>query len=116
MPTTADLINYAFEQQPTKFSDTFQEIIGQKAADAIEKLRVDVAQSMFSNDDGEEVDVPQAEENEELDSAVETDEVETDSEDEIDWENLPADIEDEELDAQLADLLDSEELEDGENT
>ena len=116
MPTTADLINFAFEKQPTSFSDAFNESIGQKASDAIAALKVDVAKSMFANEDEETVDVPEVEQNEENETVEDEAEAETDLEDEIDWDNLPADIGDEELDAQLADLLDSEELEDGENT
>jgi hypothetical protein len=120
MPTTADLINFAFEKQPTNFSDAFNEIIGQKATDAIAALRVDVANSMFADEDEETVDVPEGEQSEEdaVEASTETEaeaEEETDL-DEIDWDNLPADLSDEELDAQLADLLDSEESEDGENT
>lgn len=116
MPTTADLINFAFEKQPTSFSDAFNEIIGQKATDAIAALKVDVANSMFADEDEETVDVPEVEQSEDdASTEVEADE-ETDSEEEIDWDNLPADLGDEELDAELADLLDSEESEDGENT
>ena len=116
MPTTADLINFAFEKQPTSFSDAFNEIIGQKATDAIAALKVDVAKSMFASEDEETVDVPEVEQSEDdASTEVEADE-ETDSEEEIDWDNLPADLGDEELDAELADLLDSEESEDGENT
>lgn len=118
MPTTADLINFAFEKQPTSFSDAFNEIIGQKASDAIAALKVDVANSMFADEDEETVDVPEVGQSEDdaIESSIEVDEEETDSEDEIDWDNLPADLGDEELDAELADLLDSEESEDGENT
>lgn len=92
MSTTADLIYHAFEQQPTKFSDVFSDIIDQKAIERIDALKIEVAQSMYGDDE---------------------DDVQEPSEPE-DVENIADDIEDlsdEEIDSALADLLDSEESE-----
>lgn len=115
MPTTADMIHYAFEQQPTKFSDAFNEIIGQKAVERLDALKIDIAKSMYTveGDDEEQVDVP-APETEEGD-APEQEEEEQENSDDLDWGDDEV-LEDEEIYAELADLLDSEESEDGENT
>lgn len=116
MPTTADMIYYAFDQQPTKFSDAFNEIIGQKAVDRLDALKVDIAKSMYAveGDDEEQVDVPQPE-TEEGEEPEQQEEEEQENSDDLDWGDDEV-LEDEEIYAELADLLDSEESENGENT
>lgn len=53
MADTTDLLNHAFEKNPVDFADTFNQLMQQKAQDAVEAHRVTLAQSIYG---GEETD------------------------------------------------------------
>ena len=95
-----DLIHYSMNQQPTKFASTFDEIMGQKATDAIDDMRISVAQGMFASED----DVVDDEDDFDLDDDdldLEDDDLDFDDEDfeDIDWDDDEEDfdLDDEDL-------------------
>lgn len=49
MPTVDELINFALDQQPTKFASVFDSIMGEKAAEAIDSMRTTVAQGIYND-------------------------------------------------------------------
>jgi len=53
-----DLLGLAIDKSPVDFADKFSSIIGQRAADAIEAYKQDLAQSLYGqvedNDEGDE--------------------------------------------------------------
>ena len=51
MPTIDDLIDTALEQQPTQFASVFNNIMGEKAAEAIDAMRTSVAQGIYASED-----------------------------------------------------------------
>ena len=53
MPTTTDLLGLAIDKNPVDFADTFNQIMMQKAHDALENRRVEVAQSIYGEDSAE---------------------------------------------------------------
>lgn len=89
-----DLINAAMLGQPTKFASAFDSVMGQKAVEAIDDMRVPIAQSMFGSEEEPEEDFE--------DEDLEEDEVEEEDFDDDDWaddlEDLDFDDEDLELD------------------
>jgi len=82
-----DLINFSMNQQPTKFASAFDEIMGQKATDAIDDMRIAVAQNMFS---AEEDDAFDEEDLEDLD-------LEDEDFEDIEWDEEEFEIDDEDL-------------------
>lgn len=56
MADTTDLLNHAFEKNPVDFADTFNQLMQQKAQDAIEAHRVTLAQSIYGGEGVEEID------------------------------------------------------------
>jgi len=46
----SDLIGFALAKQPTGFINAFNTLVGQRALDAIEAERVEVAKSYFNDD------------------------------------------------------------------
>jgi hypothetical protein len=98
MADTTDLLSFAVEKNPVDFADTFNQLIQQKAQDAIENHRVTLAQSIY----GEQ----EATDDVEFDDDIE-DDIDDSSEDDIDDE-----FDDEELDGLDFDELDLEDLED----
>lgn len=54
MPTTTDLLGLAIDKNPVDFADQFNQIMMAKAAEAIDNKRVELAQSLYS--DNEDVD------------------------------------------------------------
>lgn len=60
MPTTTDLLGLAIDKSPVDFADQFNQIMMAKAADAVEAKRIELAQSLYNDDDGDEdeVDLP----------------------------------------------------------
>jgi hypothetical protein len=89
MADTTDLLSFAVEKNPVDFADTFNQLMQQKAQDAIENHRITLAQSIYGEQD-------------EVDDA----EFEDDSDDDIDDD----DFDDEELDGLDFDDLDLEDL------
>lgn len=52
----ADIIKGAFENKPTSVEDSFNNVIQQKMADAIELRRQEISQSMYGGSDNEAVE------------------------------------------------------------
>lgn len=88
MPTTTDLLGLAIDKNPVDFADTFNQIMMQKAHDALENKRVELAQSIYGEQDSD-LD----------DDAVDFDDDDMDIDDEDD---LDLDLDD--LDIDLDDL------------
>ena len=53
MPTTTDLLGLAIDKNPVDFADTFNQIMMQKAHDALENKRVELAQSIYGEQDSD---------------------------------------------------------------
>jgi hypothetical protein len=85
MSDVSDLLTHAVNKSPVEFADAFNDLMQQKARDAIEAHRVTLAQSIYSAADEDEVE----------DVADDDDEFSLDL-DEIDLEDL--DLEDIDLD------------------
>lgn len=47
MADTTDLLGFAIEKNPVDFADTFNQLMQQKAQDAVENHRVTLAQSIY---------------------------------------------------------------------
>ena len=93
------LIDYALNQQPTKFGDAINAMLQQKAMDALEQLRGNVAYSMFGEQEAPEEEVGDNEEELSLD----------DDEDDFEDDGEAFEPEDEDLEDMLDDLdLDAE--------
>lgn len=87
MPTTTDLLSQAIDKNPVDFNDTFNQIMMQKAQDAIEARKIDLAHAIYG-------DSAEADEDDDFDM----DDVELESD---------GDLEDEEFDLEdLEDLAD----------
>lgn len=80
MPTKT-LIGLAIDKNPVEFADTFNQVLAQKAADAIEAKRVELAQSIYSSND-EDLNI------EDLDIDDDFDDIDLDD---LDLEDLPDD-------------------------
>ena len=99
MADIEDLIHYSMNQQPTRFASAFDEIIGQKAIDAIDDMRISVAQNVFGAEedfieDEDDIDL----EDEDLDFDDENLDIEDEDFDDIDWtEDEDFNLEDEDL-------------------
>ena len=107
MPTVDELINFAINQQPTKFASAFDEIMGEKTTAAIDAMRTDVAQGIYA---AEEDDLDVEQDDEELDDEDVDADIDDDEFDDVD----DFDLDDEDLD--FDDDTDLEGLDDdGEN-
>ena len=99
MPTTTDLLGLAIDKNPVDFADRFNQIMMQKAADAIDNKRVELAQSMYADDNNEE-DFGDDELDAEMDDDFEDDDMDLDLDDldldldDIDLEGIIDDSED----------------------
>ncbi len=85
MPTVDDLINTALEQQPTKFASVFNDIMGQKATEALDAMRTGVAQGIYASEEDLE---PEDQDTEDLDDDIDDDEF-----DDVDDLDLDDDLE-----------------------
>ena len=56
MPTTNDLIGLAIDKNPVDFADTFNNLMMQKAVDAVERRSIEIAQSVYGSEAGPEED------------------------------------------------------------
>lgn len=102
------LIDYALNQQPTKFGDAVNAMLQQKALDALEQLRGTVAHSMFGE---QEAPVEQIDDNEEelsLDDDDDVGEFEDDTDFEVEDDDLEDMLDDLDLDAELEGLDDED--------
>jgi ribonuclease E len=95
MPTIDDLINYADASQPTKFGETLDTILAQKAADSLEQMRDSIAQNLFGQEDIEDDDI---------DDEDDSDENEDDDDVDFDEEDFDVDFEDEDFELNDEDL------------
>lgn len=99
MPTTDDLLGQAIEKNPVDFADTLNNILMQKAHERIEQHRVELAQAIYGNDDGDD----------DLEASV--DDVEDDdSDDDFDLDDI--DLEDLDIDDLDLDDIDLEDITD----
>ena len=99
MPTVDELIDFAVDQQPTKFASAFDDIMGEKTLAAIDSMRTNVAQGIY--DAEEDLELEDQEDN--VDDDIDDDEF-----DDVD----DLDLDDEDLDFDESDL---EGIDDGEN-
>lgn len=61
----SDLVRYAYEGQPAKMQDVFNELMAGRIYDSIQQKKVEVAQSFFNRDREEaELDIDTEEEDE----------------------------------------------------
>ena len=98
MPTTDDLLGLAIDKNPVDFADTFNQIMMQKAQDAVEAKRIELAQAIYG------------EEGEPDEDDLDIDDV---GEDEFDADDDTDDLDDDDLDFDVDDLdLDDIDLED----
>jgi hypothetical protein len=104
MPTTTDLIGLAIDKNPVDFASTFAEIIQQKQADALEAKKIELAQSVYGSpedtDSDDDVDF------DEDDFDTEDGDYDADDEDleDLDLDDLDLDLDD--LDLDLEDITD----------
>ena len=91
MPNTTDLLGLAIDKNPVDFADQFNQIMMAKAADAVEAKRIELAQSLYNDDDGEE---------DEVDFPVDVD----DEDDFADDDDIDLDLDDLDLDLDDLDL------------
>ncbi len=90
MPNTTDLLGLAIDKNPVDFADQFNQIMMAKAADAVEAKRIELAQSLYNDEDGDEdeVDFP----------------VDVDDDDDFADDDLDLDLDDLDLDLDDLDL------------
>jgi len=103
MADTTDLLGFAIEKNPVDFADTLNQMLQQKAQDAVEAHRVTLAQAIHGGED-----VPEEEE-------FDANETEDTDDDEFDFSDDELDDlgDDEDLDLDLEDLdLDDLDLDD----
>jgi hypothetical protein len=107
--TDETLIDYALNQQPTKFGDAVNAMLQQKAMDALEQLRGNVAYSMYGEEEAPEEQIGDGVEELSLDDDDDADEFEEDQEfedtDDLDLEDMLDDLD---LDAELEGLDDED--------
>lgn len=103
MPTIDDLINYADASQPTKFGETLETILAQKAADSLAQMKDSIAQNLFGQ--AEEEDDIEDEDYEDDDTDEDYEDEDDDDIDDDDDEDFDVDFDDEDFE------LDDEDLE-----
>lgn len=112
MPETTDLLGLAIDKNPVDFADTFNQLIQQKAMDALENKRIELAQSIYgSPEDDEDVGDDEFEfDEDEIEDADDSDDVDfaDDDLDEIDFDELDLD----DIDLEDLDDLDSGDIDD----
>lgn len=98
MPTTTELLGLAIDKNPVDFADTFNNIMMQKAAEAIDARQVDLAQSIYGDQQA-----PEEDEFEDFD----IEDLDDDDASEEDFEDIDLDLD--ELD--IEDFADAEDTE-----
>lgn len=99
MPNIEDLIDSGLDQQPTKFASVFNDIMGEKALEALDAMRTGIAQGIYAGDE----DLEPEDQEDDLDDDIDDDEF-----DDVD----DLDLEDEDLEFDESDL---EGIDDGED-
>lgn len=102
MPTTTDLLGLAVDKNPVDFADTFNQIMMQKAQDAIEAKRVELAQAIYGESEEPDLDDDVGEDEFDLDD----DDLDLDLDDDLDDEDVDFDDVDDDLDLDDIDLED----------
>ena len=102
MPTIDDLINYADASQPTKFGETLETILAQKAADSLAQMKDSIAQNLFGQadeDDVEDEDINDEDIDEDEDEDTDEDDYEDDEDEDfdVDFEDEDFELDDEDL-------------------
>lgn len=92
MPNIEDLIDSGLDQQPTKFASVFNDIMGQKALEALDGMRTGIAQSIYA---GDEEDLEPEDQEDNLDDEIDEDEF--DDVDDLDLEDEDLQIDDSDL-------------------
>lgn len=92
MPNIEDLIDSGLDQQPTKFASVFNDIMGEKALEALDAMRTGIAQSIYA---GEEEDLEPEDQDDDLDDDIDDDEF--DDVDDIELEDEDLNIDDSDL-------------------
>lgn len=92
MPDTSDLLNHVVDASPVDFADTFNQLMSQKAAAAIEAHREYLAQSIYSSAEDEDQDP------EDDDDVEDTEEDEEFEDEDFDLDLDELDLDDEDLD------------------
>jgi hypothetical protein len=95
MPTVDELINFAIGQQPTKFASAFDDIMGEKAAEAIDTLRTNIAQGLYASEEDLESEDLDDEDEDDLDDDIDEDEF--DDVDDLDLDDDDLDFDDSDL-------------------
>lgn len=102
MSDVNDLLGLAIDKNPIDFADTFNNLIQQKQAEALEARRVELAQSMYTpafEADSDEVDTDDFEDNDDIDLDDDAFEDMDDADlDELDLDDLDLDLDDIDLD------------------
>jgi len=93
MPTVDELINFAIGQQPTKFASAFDDIMGEKAAEAIDTLRTNIAQGLYASE--EDLESEDLDDEDDLDDDIDEDEF--DDVDDLDLDDDDLDFDDSDL-------------------
>jgi hypothetical protein len=60
-----NLVKYSYEQKPVEFEQTFNSLLSDKIASAIDARKLEVAQSMFNDYSEEEINTEQESDTEE---------------------------------------------------
>jgi hypothetical protein len=47
-----DLISYGYEEKPVEFEDAFIEILNSKLEDAVNDIKLNIAKSLYNEEDG----------------------------------------------------------------
>jgi len=94
MPSTTDLIGLALEKNPVDFADMFNDIIGQRALDALEAKKIELAQSIYGSPEDAEPEDDSAEDDSDLDDDFDFDDDE-DLDDDSDLDDDDFDFDDE---------------------
>ncbi len=104
MSTTDDLLGLAIDKNPVDFADTFNQLMMQRAQNAIEAKRVELAQAIYGESE-EPVDADDDDGEDEFDADIDLDDDDVDFDD----DDLDFDVDDLELDdIDLEDLNDDE--------
>ena len=100
MPDVTDLIGLSIDKNPVEFASTFDDIIRQKAAVALENKKTELAKSIYGEenpdldaDDDDSVDVDTASDSEEDFDDIELDDVDFDDDlEDLNLDDLDLDI------------------------
>lgn len=106
MPTTTDLIGLAIDAKPVDFAAAIDDILQQKAVDALEAHKVELANSIYGSQDTSVEDETGDEDDFDFDTDELDDEDVSDDDLDLDLDDLDLDLDD--LDLDLEDITDDE--------